>query len=93
MNNLVSQFENLITLKAIMDDIDLNFIDTGDLENIVNCAIDLDIDIEDYDIDDIYNSEYDRIYDIYIEWFEDVNFMYLDVKNELLKIIGEWYYA
>ena len=89
MNNLVSQFENLITLKAIMDDIDLNFIDTGDLENIVNCAIDLDIDIEDYDIDDIYNSEYDRIYDIYIEWFEDVNFMYLDVKNELLKIIGE----
>lgn len=89
MNNLVSQFENLIALKAIMDNVDLNFIDTGDLENIANCAIDLGIDIEDYDIDDIYNSEYDRIYDIYIEWFDDINSMYLDVKNELLKIIGE----
>ena len=34
-----------------------------------------------------YNSQYDLIEQVYFEWFEDINTMYLDVKNGLLKLI------
>lgn len=88
MYELIDKFENIITLKTIMDNIDLNFIGTQDLDNIIEIADELDIPLNVIDYDKIeYNSQYQDIYDVYIDWFDDVNTMYLDVKNGLLKLI------
>lgn len=87
MFDLLCKFENIIVLKTIMDSIDLNFIGTEDLERIADDAENLGIDLNCIDLDNIYNSEYDLIEDIYREWFDDVNTMYLDIKEELLKLI------
>lgn len=88
MYELINKFENIITLKTIMDNIDLNFIGTQDLDNIIEIADELDIPLNVIDYDKIeYNSQYQDIYDVYIDWFDDVNTMYLDVKNGLLKLI------
>lgn len=87
MFDLLCKFENIIVLKTIMDSIDLNFIGTEDLERIADDAENLGIDLNCIDLDNIYDSEYDLIEDIYREWFDDVNTMYLDIKEELLKLI------
>lgn len=87
MFDLLCKFENIVVLKTIMDSIDLNFIGTEDLEKIADDAENLGIDLNCIDLDNIYNSEYDLIEDIYREWFDDVNTMYLDIKEELLKLI------
>lgn len=88
MNDLLCKFENLVVLKTIMDNIDLNFIGTNDLDNIAIIANDLDIDLNFIDYDHIeYNDQYQDICDVYMDWFDDVNTMYLDVKNSLLKLI------
>lgn len=83
--NILEKFENLVVLKTIMDFKDLNYLDTVDLQQVADCAEELDIDLNAIDMDNIKDSEYDRIYDIFMEWFEDVNYMYNDVKEELLK--------
>lgn len=88
MYNLLCQFENLVVLKTIMDNIDLNFIGTQDLDNIIEIADKLDIPLNCIDYDNIdYNDQYQDICDVYMDWFDDVNAMYLDVKNGLLKLI------
>lgn len=87
MFDLLCKFENIVVLKTIMDSIDLNFIGTEDLERIADDAENLGIDLNCIDLDNIYDSEYDLIEDIYKEWFDDVNTMYLDIKEELLKLI------
>lgn len=88
MYNLLCQFENLVVLKTIMDNIDLNFIGTQDLDNIIEIADELDIPLNYIDYDNIdYNDQYQDICDVYMDWFDDVNTMYLDVKNGLLKLI------
>lgn len=88
MYDLLCKFENLIVLKTIMDNIDLNFIGTQDLDNIIEIADELDIPLNCIDYDNIdYNDQYQDICDVYMNWFDDVNTMYLDVKNGLLKLI------
>lgn len=87
MFDLLCKFENIVVLKTIMDSIDLNFIGTEDLERIADDAENLGIDLNCIDLDNIYDSEYDLIEDIYREWFDDVNTMYLDIKEKLLKLI------
>ena len=86
MYELLCKFENIVTIKTIMDCIDLNFIGTEDLNKIANIANELDIDLNYLDYDKIeYNDQYDLIEQVFYEWFEDVNTMYLDIKNGLLK--------
>ena len=88
MYDLLCKFENLVVLKTIMDNIDLNFIGTQDLDNIIKIADELDIPLNCIDYDNIdYNDQYQDICDVYMDWFDDVNTMYLDVKNGLLKLI------
>lgn len=88
MYDLLCKFENLIVLKTIMDNIDLNFIGTQDLDNIIEIADELSIPLNCIDYDNIdYNDQYQDICDVYMDWFDDVNTMYLDVKNGLLKLI------
>ena len=88
MYELLCKFENIVTIKTIMDCIDLNFIGTEDLNKIANIANELDIDLNYLDYDKIeYNDQYDLIEQVFYEWFEDVNTMYLDIKNGLMKLI------
>ena len=87
MYNLLCEFESLIILKTIMDSVDMNFIGIGDLEEIDGYAKELDIDIKYVDLESMYNWEIDSILDVYNKWFENVNDRYLEVKNELLKLI------
>ena len=79
--NLLEKFENLIVLKTIMDYKDVDYIDHSDLEEIIMLADELDIDLN---CIDLYNNQ---SYDLFAEWFEDINYMYNDIKEELLKEI------
>ena len=88
MYELLRQFEDLVVLKTMMDMIDCNFIDTVNLQQIADVADELDVHLDyQIDFDNINDSEYDELYDIYIKWFDDINNMYLNVKNGLLKLI------
>lgn len=88
MYNLLEKFENLVVLKTMMDLVDLNFIDTIKISQIANTANELDIDLDFTLYDQIeYENDYDLMVDTFEDWFEDVNIMYLDVKNGLLKLI------
>lgn len=79
--NLLEKFENLIVLKTIMDYKDVDYIDHSDLEEIIMLADELDIDLN---CIDLYNNQ---SYNLFAEWFEDINYMYNDIKEELLKEI------
>lgn len=88
MCDLLCKFENLVILKTIMDNVDLNFIDTVDLNKILDVATEFNIDLNCIDFDKIeYDSQYDLIEQVYYEWFEDVYTMYLDVKNGISELI------
>lgn len=87
MYDLLCKFESVIVLKTLMENIDLNFIGIGDLEEIALYAEELDIELEYIDLDDYYNSDYNNIIDIYNKWFESINSLYLNTKNGLLKLI------
>lgn len=86
MHDLLCKFENIIILKTIMESVDRNFIDTVDLGKIANVANELEIDLNFLDYDRIErDNQFDLIEQVYYDWFEDVNTMYLDIKNGLLK--------
>lgn len=80
---LLEQFENIITLKTIMDYKDYEEIVYDDLEEIIMLANELDIDLN---CIDLYDSD---LFDLFAEWFEDINFMYNDIKEQLIKIMGD----
>ena len=47
-----------------------------------------DIDLNYIDYDKImYESDYDLMVQVFEDWAEDINTMYLDVKDKLLKLI------
>lgn len=35
-----------------------------------------------------YNTQLEELIEIYYDWYEDINTMYLDIKNELLKCLS-----
>lgn len=81
MYNMLCQLEDLIILKTIMEFVDLDSISISDLEEIAMYAEEFNIDLGDY------HSDSKLIHEIYFEWFENVNTMYLNVKNGLLRLI------
>ena len=88
MNKLLNLFESIIILKTDMDNINLNFICVNDLEKIVDVATELDIDLNCLEYDKIeYNTQQEQLTEVYYDWYEDINTMYLDVKNSLLRLI------
>lgn len=88
MYDLLYKFENLVVLKTMMDLVDPNFIDSVKLGQIADTANELDIDLNHLNYDKIlYEDDYDLMIDVFEEWFEDINTMYLDIKNGLLKLI------
>lgn len=86
MHDLLCKFENIVILKTIMESVDHNFIDTVDLSKIADVANELEIDLNFLDYDRIErDNQFDLIEQVYYDWFEDVNTVYLDIKNGLLK--------
>jgi hypothetical protein len=79
---LLRQFENIITLKTIMDYKDYEDITYDDLEEIIMLADELDVDLN---CIDLYNS---NLINLFAEWFEDVNFIYNDIKEQLIEIMS-----
>lgn len=83
MYDLLCEFESLITLRTLMDKVDLNFIGVEDLKEINGYARELGIDIKYVDLESIYNWEIDSILDVYNEWYDNINDRCLEVKNQL----------
>ena len=87
MCELLYKFESIMVLQTIIDHVDLNFLDKSDLENIEEIAYDLDIELTEFNIEGLYNSQYEAIEHIYNTWQNDVNEIYHEVRNGLLKIL------
>lgn len=83
MYDLLCEFESLITLRTLMDKVDLNFIGIEDLKEINGYARELNIDIKYVDLESMYNWEIDSILDVYNEWYDNINDRCLEVKNQL----------
>ena len=83
MYDLLCEFESLITLRTLMDKVDINFIGIEDLKEINGYAKELGIDIKYVDLENIYNWEIDSILDVYNEWYDNINDRCLEVKNQL----------
>ena len=82
----LKKFENLVILKTMMDLVDLNFIDTVKLGQIADTANELNIDLNYIVYDQIHENDYDDVMiDVFNGWYEDVDIMYNDIKNDLLK--------
>ena len=84
MYDLLCEFESLITLRTLMDSVDMNFIGIGDLEKINGYARELNIDINYVNLESMYNWEIDSILDVYNEWYDNINDRYLEVKKQLI---------
>ena len=84
-NKDLVEFELIITLKAKIFDVNLNFLDKEDLEDIQDLAYDLGI--EDYltyfDLEPMYNSQYDEVKMIYNKWCDDI---YNAYENHIQKL-------
>lgn len=85
MNLLLKEFELVVTLKSEIFRVNLNFLDINNLEQIQELAIDLEIDnyLTYYDLESIYNSEYDKIENIYNQWCEDIIKIFKKLEKEL----------
>ena len=83
MYDLLCEFESLITLRTLMDKVDLNFIGIEDLKEINGYARELNIDIKYVDLESMYNWEIDSLLDVYNEWYDNINDRCLEVKNQL----------
>ena len=84
MYDLLCEVESLITLRTLMDSVDMNFIGIGDLEKINGYARELNIDIKYVNLESMYNWEIDSILDVYNEWYDNINDRYLEVKRQLI---------
>lgn len=83
MYDLLCEFESLITLRTLMDKVDINFIGIEDLKEINGYARELGIDIKYVDLESMYNWEIDSILDVYNEWYDNISDRCLEVKNQL----------
>lgn len=79
------EFELIVTLKGKIFDVNLNYLDTLDLVQIEELAIDLGIDnlLTYYDLEPIYESEYEKVECIYKQWCEDIIDAYEGIIKQL----------
>lgn len=85
MNMLLKEFELIVTLKAEIFRVNLNFLDKCNLEQIAELAEDMGIDkyLTDYDLEPIYNFQYDKIKCIYNQWCDDIIIAFREIEKEL----------
>lgn len=87
--SLLGDFERIIILKTLVFDIDLNFLDLEDLEKIDMAAYDMQIDnFPQYDLEGMYNSQYDEIQDIYEDYKKFTLNEFTKIKREIENLIG-----
>ena len=72
--NLLKEYERVVTLKGEIFGVNLNFLDLDDLDNIQQLSYDLGIEdyLTDYDLEPLYNSDYDKIEEIYETWCQEI---------------------
>lgn len=86
MEEAINEFEKLIILKTIVFDvIDAKEVEIRDLEKIEGYAYDMEIELPEADLDELYNFQFSRIEEIYIRWRDYVLERYEEIKEELLK--------
>lgn len=85
MDKDLIEFELIVTLKGRIFGTNLNYLDTLDLEQIEELSVDLGIDdyLTYYDLDDLYESEYDKIKCIYKQWCDDIIAAYDSIVKKL----------
>lgn len=86
-NSLLNDFELIVSLKTKIFDVNLNFLDLEDLMEIEEIAYDSGLEdvLTDYDLENIYNSEYDKIEEIYQQWCQDI----FDAFDNIYKRLNE----
>lgn len=84
MYDLLCEFESLIILRTLMDNVDMNFIGIGDLEEIDGYAKELGIDTKYVDLESMHDKETGCVFDVYNEWYDNINDRYLEVKEQLI---------
>lgn len=74
MNNLLKDFELIVILKTEIFRVDLNFLSKNDLLVIEECALGLGLDeyLTYFDLESIYDFEYDEVKKIYKQWCDDI---------------------
>lgn len=86
MEETINEFERLVILKTIVFDvIDVHEVEIRDLEKIERYAYDMDMELPEADLDELYNFQFSEIEDIYIMWRDSVIERYEKVRKELLE--------
>ena len=86
MEETINEFEKLIILKTIVFDVvDAKEVEIRDLEKIESYAYDMEIELPEADLDELYNFQFSRIEEIYIRWRDYVLERYEEIKKELLE--------
>lgn len=71
---LLKEYERIVTLKGEIFRVNLNFLDLDDLDSIQQLSYDLGIEdyLTDYNLESLYNSNYDKIEEIYETWCQEI---------------------
>ncbi len=86
---ILNDFERIIILKTLIYDIDLCFLDLEDLEKIDYEAYQLNIkNFPKHDLDNLYNSQFEDIENIFEEYKNFVINEYSRIKREIENLIG-----
>lgn len=85
MDEMLIDFELIIILKTEICRVNLNFLDKGDLEEIEEVMYDMGLEehFTDYDLEGLYNSNYDKIEEIYEQWKDEVILLFDDIQSKL----------
>ena len=87
----IAELERITILKTEIVRIDLNFLDKENLEEIEEIAYDLEIEeyLTEFNIEDLYNSEYDKLCTIYKQWYNDILNAFENINNKINKRLNE----
>ena len=81
--------ENVIVVETVCGAINLNFIGVQDLQNVACLAEELDIELPEYDLDSLYNDDYDELINIHKEYMTTLNEAHYELRGDILKKIEE----
>jgi hypothetical protein len=85
MDEMLLNFKLITILKTEIFRVNLNFLDKGDLEEIKEVMYDMGLEkyFTDYDLESLYNSDYDKIKEIYEQWSDEVLDLFDDIQSKL----------
>lgn len=81
---LLGDFERIVILKTEIFRVNSNLLSLEDLEQIQECEYDLNMDILTYyDLDNVYNSDYDKVDEIYKKWCDEIIVAFNNISEKL----------